>query len=756
MATASVPQPSSDARRRRIVQNVQLVWVDPIIDSADPDAQHTLQQLRTVVNEVTIFNQPHQGQQFLKEVTKEKVLVITSGSIGREFVPQIHFMPQVDEIYIFCRHKSRHNDWAQDYPKIKGIHTQIESICKELQSAVKQCNQDSTSISFIHSDASSTNLNQLEPSFMYTQLFKDILLDMEFDETNRQQLVEYVRETYDGNQTELNVINEFERDYDSSKAIWWYTRECFTYQMLNRALRQLEADIIVNMGFFLDDLHRELEKLHREQIGQGKWNKSFSVYRGQGVPTEDFDRVKKTQGGLMSFNSFLSTSVKRGESLHNFATPASKKQGKVGILFVIAVDPTISSTPFADIQQHSFYQTEAEVLFSMHTVFRVGAIKDLDHSGRLFEVQLALTADNDEELQMLTERINQEVKGDTGWKRIGSLLVRVGQLAKAEELYLALLEQTREQSEEQLYYNQLGIIKNRQGHYEKALQYYQKSLDIRQRTLPNNHPHLATSYDNIGLVYSNMREYPQALSFHEKALGIYQKTLPDDDPDLAISYNNIGLVYSNMEEYPKALSSHEKALSIRQRTLPANHPSLAVSYNNIGAVYFNMGQYPQALSFYEKALDIRQKVLPTNHPDVAQSYNNIGLVYSNMEEYPKALSSHEKALSIRQRTLPANHPSLAASYINIGAVYFNMWQYPQALSFYEKALDIRQKVLPTNHPDVAQSYNNIGRVYRSMEEYSKALTYFQKALDIWERALSPTHPHMQDVRQSIKILKKKL
>ena len=44
-----------------------------------------------------------------------------------------------------------------------------------------------------------------------------------------------------------------------------------------------------------------------------------------------------------------------------------------------------------------------------------------------------------------------------------------------------------------------------------------------QKTLPANHPLLATSYNNIGAVYMNMGEYSKALSFYEKALEISKK-----------------------------------------------------------------------------------------------------------------------------------------------------------------------------------------------------------------------------------------
>ena len=74
---------------------------------------------------------------------------------------------------------------------------------------------------------------------------------------NDKQSSRFVAKTYQGNPSELKVVEEFGRDYRPHTAVWWYTRECFTYQMLNRALRCLEGDIIVDMGFFIHDLHRQ-------------------------------------------------------------------------------------------------------------------------------------------------------------------------------------------------------------------------------------------------------------------------------------------------------------------------------------------------------------------------------------------------------------------------------------------------------------------------------------------------------------------
>jgi hypothetical protein len=59
------------------------------------------------------------------------------GSLDEHFVPNIHHLPQLDVIHIFCRQKSRHKNWV----KIKGVDTYIKPICQALQQVEKQCEQ---------------------------------------------------------------------------------------------------------------------------------------------------------------------------------------------------------------------------------------------------------------------------------------------------------------------------------------------------------------------------------------------------------------------------------------------------------------------------------------------------------------------------------------------------------------------------------------------------------------------------------------
>ena len=357
-------------------------------------------------------------------------------------------------------------------------------ICEALKQAAQQCEQNAISISFMGTsgDVSKKNLDQLDPTFMYTQILKEILLTIKFEQKHIKEFIDYCRDVFAENESELKNVDKLQKKYHDKTPIWWYTYECFLYPMLNRALRLMDVDIIIKMGFFIGDLHRHIEQLHSEQFSGHHSSNSFTVYRGQGMSKTDFEQMTKIKGGLMSFNNFLSTSKDRDVSL-DFARRALPNSDLVGILFVMTIDPSKSTTPFASIVDVSYYQDEEdEVLFSMNTVFRIGEIKPMGENHRLFQVELTLTSDNDKDLRVLTDRIREETfPHEKGWRRLGLLLVKMGQSAKAQQVYETLLEQTTDESEKANIYERLGNAKYNQGEYKEALAFYEKSLEIRQQ-----------------------------------------------------------------------------------------------------------------------------------------------------------------------------------------------------------------------------------------------------------------------------------
>jgi hypothetical protein len=79
-----------------------------------------------------------------------------------------------------------------------------------------------------NSEHSTTGLNG---DFVHSLLLLDVLLRIKPVEKDKQELIELCKKAYKGNKTQLDIIREFQNEYLSKNALWWYTRESFLYKM---------------------------------------------------------------------------------------------------------------------------------------------------------------------------------------------------------------------------------------------------------------------------------------------------------------------------------------------------------------------------------------------------------------------------------------------------------------------------------------------------------------------------------------------
>ncbi|CAF0951827.1 unnamed protein product [Adineta steineri] len=595
--------------------------------------------------------------------------MIISGSLGQRCLPLVEEIAQLSSIYVFCRQKTHHEEWAKRHRKVKGVFTQVEHICNTLRRDVHQSESTLTPISVVNN--SSNNLDELDQSFMYSQLLKETLLEIEYDKKAKKELVDFCLEQYADNNNELKIINEFYESYNPGRAIYWYTRECFTYSMLNKALRTQDLAVIIKMGFFIQDLHRQITQLHSKSDKRY----SMSVYRGQGMLNAEFEKVKESQGGLLSFNNFLSTSMERETSL-GFARRALENAELTAILFKMKVDPSISSTPFTSVDNVSFFEAEKEILFSMHSVFRIDKKKQIGE--RLWQIDLTLTSENDQQLKNLTDHMRKEIGDESGWHRMGRLMLEMGEFKKALEIYDTLLQAMP-----------IDVVDD---------------IDSKKS--------IVAMYTNVGEANREMGDYSTALSYYEKALEIQHTILPADHPDLGITYNNIGMVHQSTEDYSKALSYYERTLAILQESPTPNYSELAVTNNNMGEAHRGMGDYTVALSYYEKTFAIQQKYLPSNHPSLATTYNNIATVHHSMKDFSQALSYMNKTLEIQQKSLPPNHPSLIVTHSNMAAAFEHLKQYKKAVEHAECAFDTACRVYGLSHSETIENQRYLDQLQR--------------------------------------------
>ncbi|CAF1622051.1 unnamed protein product, partial [Adineta ricciae] len=96
-------------------------------------------------------------------------------------------------------------------------------------------------------------------------------------------------------------------------------------------------------------------------------------------------------------------------------------------------------------------------------------------------------------------------------------------------------------------YNNIGMLYKKRNHQlEIAPIYYDKSLQVKQKIFPSDYFDFALSYNNIGMVYYKMCNYSKAIQYYERALEICQSNnLPSDHPYLTTLRKNLARAYEN-------------------------------------------------------------------------------------------------------------------------------------------------------------------------------------------------------------------
>ncbi|CAF1506227.1 unnamed protein product [Rotaria magnacalcarata] len=687
-----------------ILQNFLLIWLDPNIDKSQPQYKQPLAELQRLVASINTFTRIEDCINFIDGIQETKVFMIVSGSLGQSIVPQIHDKTHVDSIYVYCRDAERHRKWSSSWSKVKDVYTKTEPILEVLEIDLKRCDQDFIAIT----------VNGIDPSFMYSQLLKEALLETQDEDENKktiQEFVEYCR-LQDG--LDESQISKLEQSYNRFSPIYWYTAPYFLYSTLNRALRVLDVDIMLKMGFFIRHLHHSIQQRYN---GMNLKSSQFTVYRGQGLSKTDFEKIKKAKNGLMSFNSFLSTTNDE-KVADKFSRAAFKNLENVGILFVMTITPSLcNSTPFTCINDVSFYKDkEKEILFSTHTIFRIGRIESMNHdNNRHWRVHLTLTNDSDNDLKDLTDLKRKELAGISGKSRLGQLLILLDQPLKAKKFYEILLQEAQNNVDKAYYNHQLGGVHYKMGECSQAIQYYEAALKINENRSPINYKYVAQDYQCIGAAYHRMQNLQQALSYYNKSLDIKKESLKPDHPDLISNYNSTAFLFVAMRQYDKAFMLFEKALEISENKLSKLDPQLAHSYHNMGIIHGQMGNQTEALLYLRKAYKKFKKTLPSNHTSLADLYNTMGCLYYKMSNYKKALLCFNRALPIYQATSPTDNLSVADCYANIGIIYLDTNDFSYASHFYEKAVNIYRRKHPPSHCDLLETERKLELSRKSMQ-----------------------------------------
>ncbi len=326
------------------------------------------------------------------------------------------------------------------------------------------------------------------------------------------------------------------------------------------------------------------------------------------------------------------------------------------------------------------------------------------------------------------------------------------------------------------YFNILGVNNINIGDYHKAIEMFEKAIEVlteHYRDNPN-HPHIANEYVNISTSYTSLFEqtaeseyFKKSINVLTKAMDVYVNCYKDNPnhPSIAMTHVNVGRVYlialkfdSFLEhalDYSlKVIEHYEKALSIFNACYKnnPNHPMIAMALSQIGIAYLNMSFIEEkeyrADKYYKKAMDCFDEAIEkcdmnvsgvtcaNVYTSVANIYQKIADVDEDAEYRKKAAELYVKSAKTQEKSVENTYDKMVLSnYCSAGLEYDKLGDEKTAFDLCVKAFELGYVIFKgdTSNDELLTLFDNVKTLFKKMDHKKPAFELYEQMLGIYRK-----------------------
>jgi adenylate cyclase len=323
----------------------------------------------------------------------------------------------------------------------------------------------------------------------------------------------------------------------------------------------------------------------------------------------------------------------------------------------------VCDDPFLVLQGERFRAMAVNTLVSTDTALAVidnavrtaEQINDLQEKGRLLIVKIALLK--------LQAKFYESIK-------IAEVIEPIFKEKGGDERYLADL------------YNNWGRCLHDLGNTNGALEKYFAGLVITKRYYL--YIYEARILSGLGIIYEDTKEYKKAIDVYEQSLALAQKT--NDMRSQAVAHEYKGVAYSKMKDFPNAIASLNESIKISEAV--KSKESLVYCYASLGTIYFETGDRERGATYTQKALQLNLEVKDATIDFVA--YSALGDEEEKIKNYAKAVEYWQKAYNAAKPTGNIINTEQATAKLARG--YAHLGAYEEAYNYSKEAATLRDSI----------------------------------------------------------------
>jgi CHAT domain-containing protein len=195
-------------------------------------------------------------------------------------------------------------------------------------------------------------------------------------------------------------------------------------------------------------------------------------------------------------------------------------------------------------------------------------------------------------------------------------------------------------------YQKMGILYIYKREENQALEYFNKTLSIYNKTPQVDPLYFASLYRAFSMAHVRLGAYKQQIKYINKALAITEKDNSPKSKRLEISLlNNLGNYYIKTKQQQKGLETYHKYVDATIKESGANSIITSVAYSNLAISYAQIGELETAETYFRKSIGIKKSIYGTHNPDVALGYGNLVVLLNMMKRYEDALEATQQSFN---------------------------------------------------------------------------------------------------------------
>jgi len=285
------------------------------------------------------------------------------------------------------------------------------------------------------------------------------------------------------------------------------------------------------------------------------------------------------------------------------------------ILILILFSINVNSQNLNDLLKKASKETNRDTLFILYDdISRVYTNLNIDKAIEFQKKSLEIN-----------KLINKGAKLAYSYGSMGNLYMYKGNLNEAIlnlTESLNILENSNELSKAGLTYGNIGNVYLKLKMYDKALEFYNKGLDIKKKL---GEKMITPNLYAISNVYRAQNKYKEAIRYLNDALASIDFKNPKSAKHLSSIYSSLGVCNRGINNYDKALEYYNKVDSI---LTPKDLDQRATLYNNIATLFEYKNEDKKALFYELKSYDISKQL--NDLESISTCYKNFIVLYSKL------------------------------------------------------------------------------------------------------------------------------